>query len=118
MSARERIEMLVSELAGQMFTHGSDLRVFMRQAAVNPDIWERGAEKSQGTAEVFRRAVLEHPDDVVHPDPDLAIDVAFRMMYCTIARRLTHGPQFESAREVSDAALVAELSRAIADYLT
>jgi AcrR family transcriptional regulator len=118
LSARQRIEMLVSELAGQMLTHGSDLRVFMRQAAVNPDIWERGAEKSQATAEVFRRAVLEHPEDVSQPEPELAIDVAFRMMYCTIARRLTHGPRFESAREVSDEALVAELSRAIADYLT
>lgn len=117
LSARERIELLVSELAGQMLTHGSDLRVFMRQAAVNPDIWERGAEKSQATAEVFRCAVLEHPEDLSHPDPELAIDVAFRMMYCTIARRLTHGPRFESAREVSDDALVAELSHAIADYL-
>lgn len=118
LAARERIAMLVSELAGQMLTHGSDLRVFMRQAAVNPDLWRRGAEKSQATAEIFRRAVLEHPDDVAHPDPELAIDVAFRMMYCTIARRLTHGPQFESAREVSDVALVSEISRAIADYLT
>ena len=55
--------MLVSALAGQMLTHGSDLRMLMRQAAVNPDIWQRGAEKSQATAEVFRRAVLEHPED-------------------------------------------------------
>jgi hypothetical protein len=89
----------------------------MRQAAVSPDIWGRAAEKSQATAEIFRRAVLEHPEDMGHPDPGLAIDVAFRMMYCTIARRLTHGPQFESAREVSDDALVTEISRAIADYL-
>lgn len=117
LAPRERIEMLVSELANQMLTHGSDLRVFMRQAAVNPDIWARGSEKSQATAEQFRRAVLEHPGDVGHADPELAIDVAFRMMYCTIARRITHGPYFESAREVSDEQLVAELARAIADYL-
>ncbi|MGH2894571.1 MAG: hypothetical protein ACRDPM_15115, partial [Solirubrobacteraceae bacterium] len=117
LSARQRVEMLVAELAGQMLTHGSDLRVFMRQAAVNRDIWQRGAEKSQATAEVFRRAVLEHPSDVRHPDPELAIDVAFRMMYCTIARRITHGPLFESAHTVSDDALVVEIARAIADYL-
>jgi hypothetical protein len=41
-----------------------------------------------------------------HPDPELAVDVAFRMVYCTIARRITHGSQFEPAREVSDADLV------------
>jgi AcrR family transcriptional regulator len=114
---RERVEMLVRELAGQMLTHGADLRVFMRQAAVNPEIWERGSEKSQATADVFRHALLEHPEDIGHPDPELAIDVAFRMMYCTIARRITHGPRFESGRELSDDALVTELARAIADYL-
>jgi tetracycline repressor-like protein len=60
---------------------------------------------------------LEHPEDIGHPDPELAIDVAFRLMYCTIARRITHGPHFESPRDVSDQELVAELSRAVADYL-
>jgi hypothetical protein len=109
--------MVVGELAGQMLAHGSDLRVFMRQAAVNAEIRQRGSEQSQASAEVFRLAVLEHPEDVGHPDPELAIDVAFRMMYCTIARRITHGPHFESRRDVSDEELVVELSRAIADYL-
>ena len=52
--ARARVEMLVSELAGQMLTHGSDLRVLMRQAAVNPDIWQRGAEKSWPLEMTFR----------------------------------------------------------------
>ena len=52
-----------------MLTHGSDLRVFMRHAAVNLDISERGAEESQATAGVFRLAVLEHAEDVSHPDP-------------------------------------------------
>jgi AcrR family transcriptional regulator len=118
LAPRERIVMLVTELANQMLVHGSDLRVFMRQAAVNPDIWQRGSEKSQATADQFRRAVLEHPGDIGHPDPELAIDVAFRMMYCTIARRLTHGPHFESGRDVSDEQLVTELARAIADYLS
>jgi AcrR family transcriptional regulator len=117
LSSRQRIERIVAEMANSMLAHGSDLRVFMRQAAVNPDIWRRGAEKSQATAELFRRAILERPDDLAHPDPDLAIDVAFRMMYCTIARRITHGPLFESAHVVSDDALVAEISRAVADYL-
>jgi hypothetical protein len=39
------------------------------------------------------------------------------MVYCTIARRITHGPKFESSRQVSDKKLVRELSRAVADYL-
>ena len=63
------------------------------------------------------RAVLEHREDIGHPEPELAVDVAWRMVYCTIARRITHGPKFESPRAVSDKKLVRELARALADYL-
>jgi len=47
----------------------------------------------------------------------LAVDVAWRMLYCTIARRIIHGPVFESARVVDDESLIRELARAIAGYL-
>jgi hypothetical protein len=39
------------------------------------------------------------------------------MVYCATARRITHGPTFESELAVSDEELVRELSRAVADYL-
>ncbi len=117
LSPRERIELLVTDAANTMLAHADILRVFMRQAPINPDIWQRGAEKSQATAKAFERAILEHREHLDHPEPELAVDVAYRMMYCTIARRITHGPRFESSRPVSDKKLVHEIARAIADYL-
>ena len=62
--------------------------------------------------------MLAHRNDIGHPNPELAVDITFRMIYCTIARRITHGPVFETEREVSDEELVGELARAAADYLT
>lgn len=115
---RERIEMLVTDTANMMLAHGEVLRVFMHQAPLNSDIWQRGAEKSQANARAFEEAMLVHRDDIGHPDPELAVDIAFRMIYCTIARRITHGPVFETARVVSDEELVREVARAAADYLT
>ncbi|MFZ0091823.1 MAG: TetR/AcrR family transcriptional regulator [Solirubrobacteraceae bacterium] len=117
LTPRERIEAIVTEMASTMLDHGEILRVFMRVAPMNPDIWQRGAEKSQATAKTFERAILEHRGDLGHPDPDLAIDVVFRMVYNTIARRITHGPKFESTRPLGDKRLVRELARASADYL-
>ncbi|HLH67356.1 MAG TPA: TetR/AcrR family transcriptional regulator [Solirubrobacteraceae bacterium] len=117
LSPRERLEAIVIQEAETMLSHADILRVFMRQAPMNPDIWRRGAEKSQESYEAFRRAILSHRGDLGHPEPELAIDVAWRMLYCTIARRITHGPRFESARAVSDRRLVREIARAIADYL-
>ena len=117
LNPRERIETIVTDMAQDMLAHGDVLRVFMRQAPINPEIWERGAEKSHETSKAFVRAVLEHREDISHPEPELAVDIAWRMVYCTIARRLTHGPKFESPRAVSDKKLVRELARATADYL-
>ena len=77
-----------------------------------------GAPRNRSeTSKAFVRAVLEHREDISHPEPELAVDIAWRMVYCTIARRLTHGPKFESPRAVSDKKLVRELARATADYL-
>jgi AcrR family transcriptional regulator len=117
LTPRERVERLVSDMANDMLAHADVLRVFMRQAPMNPEIWQRGAEKSQETAKLFQAALLEHRQDLTHPERELAADVAYRMVYCTIARRITHGPKFESARAVSDKKLVRELARAVADYL-
>lgn len=117
LSPRERIQRIVVLEANALLAHADTLRVFMRAAPSNPTIWQRGAEKSQIDADAFRTAILTHRDDVRHPDPELAIDVAWRMVYCTLVRRITHGPRFESERPVSDAKLVRELARAAADYL-
>jgi len=38
-------------------------------------------------------------------------------VYCTLARRITHGDDFESPRALSDEQLIAELAAAAADYL-
>jgi AcrR family transcriptional regulator len=114
---RERVETIVTEMAETMLHQSDVLRVFMRQAPLNPQIWARGAEKSQATAKAFETAILQHRDDLGHPEPELAVDVAFRMIYCTVARRITHGAKFESRRAISDKKLVRELARAVADYL-
>lgn len=117
LATRERIEALAADAAWEMLGHADVLSVFMRHAPMVPWILTRAAEKSQETAEVFTAAVLKDRDQIRHPEPAVAVDVAFRMVYCTTARRITHGPQFESARKVSDKVLVREMARAIADYL-
>jgi AcrR family transcriptional regulator len=116
-TTREQIEATVIEMGTQVIAHGDVLRVFMRQAPLEPWIMERAAVKSQATAEVFTEAILEHRDEIRHSDPELAVDVAWRLVYNTTARRITHGPSFESTRPLDAERLVRELARAVADYL-
>ena len=53
----------------------------------------------------------------MHPDPDLAIDMAFRVIYDTIARRISRGTHFESRRDLPDDKLLSELGRMSVKYL-
>ncbi|HEX3615321.1 MAG TPA: TetR/AcrR family transcriptional regulator [Solirubrobacteraceae bacterium] len=116
-TTREQIEAIATEAATQVLTHDDVLRVFMRQAPLEPWIMERAAVKSQATCQVFTHAILEHREEIRHDDPELAADIAWRLVYNTTARRITHGPAFESEHPVGDQVLARELARAVADYL-
>ena len=51
------------------------------------------------------------------PVPEIAVDVAYRMAYCTFARRVMDGPAYESDVVVSWPELVAEVGAACTAYL-
>ncbi len=117
LSARELVEALAGGMVRLMLRNKDFLGVFMRQAPVDPEIRERGAIASHRVAKAFCEPLRSHKADIRHPDPELAIDIAYRFVYCTAARRLTHGPTFESPYEVPDDEFAQELARAAADYL-
>jgi AcrR family transcriptional regulator len=114
---RDRIQTLVRAEVTAMLSHAGTMAVFMREARKLPEIFRRGAAKSQVTGAVFKEGILGLREHIDHPDPELAVDVAWRMIYCTTARRITHGEFFESSHPVSEQQLAAELARAVSDYL-
>lgn len=115
--ARAHIQEIVTKTSAQMLANAAILRAFMRRGPEDPEIFVRGRAGSQRVAERFEAALLLCRDDIRHPAPETAADFAFRMLYSMTSRRITHGSDFESTRPLSDEEFVAELARAIADYL-
>jgi AcrR family transcriptional regulator len=117
LSTGELVERLVTDMAALLLDNAASLRVFIQRAPVDAEFWRRGAERSRELAQIFETALLDHRGEIRHPDPELAIDIAFRFVYLPIMHRIAYGPEFESEREVSDGEFVRELARAAADYL-
>jgi AcrR family transcriptional regulator len=117
LQGRALVEALVHELATTVLGNADTLRVFMHRAVVDQNFWYRGSQGLRRLSATFEGALGERREVIRHPDPDLAIDMAFRLVYDTLARRISHGPDFESDRKVADDVLVRELARAAADYL-
>jgi AcrR family transcriptional regulator len=107
----------VARYARVVGDHRRILRAFMHLGAVDDLIAARGSQASTDGGRLFTQRVLAHRAAIAHPDPQLAADIAFRMVYCTLARQIMYGPTFESARRVSWERLVAELGTACAAYL-
>jgi AcrR family transcriptional regulator len=115
--ARDVIAAAVRTVAAIFRGNEELLRAFMHLGAVDDEIAARGSAASTDLAREFEETVLHHRDEITHSDPDKAVDVAFRMTYCTFARRVMYGPTFESDREIGWDDLITEVGEACAAYL-
>jgi AcrR family transcriptional regulator len=115
--AGELIVAAVREI-GRVFQEDTQLlRVFMHRGIVDDVVGSRSSASVSRFSTSFEQLVLTRRDEIVHPDPELAVDVAFRMAWGTLARQIMYGPTFESHRVIAWDTLVAELGRACAAYL-
>jgi AcrR family transcriptional regulator len=107
----------VAGMARVMRENRKALRAFMHLGAVDEVISARGSTASIALSDEFRRSLMPYAGEFRHPQPEIALDVAFRIAYCTLARQVMYGPVFESDRRLSWKRLVDELSRACTAYL-
>jgi len=107
----------VTAMARIMNDNRKALRAFMHLGAVDEVISARGSKASIALSKTFKRALKPYAAEFRHPEPDMALDVAFRIAYSTLARQVMYGPVFESDRRLGWKRLVDELGAACAAYL-
>ena len=117
MATRELIVEAVREMGRQMLNHELILRRIMNRAPVDAVIRARGDAQIRRLGERWEELLRRRESEYRHPEPDLAIEVAFRMVFATVARRVALGAQFGAPHEVSDQRLLDEVGRAVAAYL-
>jgi len=93
------------------------LRAFMLRGPVDPRIAGPGSAASHAAGRAFRTVVLTRRDEIGHPSPELAADIAYRMTYDVLSRHVMYGPTFESDSDHTWDELVSELIEASVAYL-
>jgi AcrR family transcriptional regulator len=111
------IKAAVENVATLFRRHEDLLRVFMVRGDVDETIIEHGSAATIRHANLFAEVLLARRDEIAHPDPERAVDIAFRLVYDTLARRVVLGANFESPRALSWDDEVQELGIACAAYL-
>lgn len=115
--ASEVIEVLVRRVAATMGAHRAILRAFMHLGALDEVISSRGSLESVEVSRRFKDALRPYVAEFSHADPEIALDVAFRITYSTLARQVMYGPLFESDVDLGWDRLTAELAIACTAYL-
>jgi AcrR family transcriptional regulator len=107
----------VHSLADRLHSERSILRVFMLLAPVDAHIAKAASKASRDFGRAFTAAVLAHRDEIRHAHPERAADVAYRMVYDVLARRIMYGPRWESELSISWRDMVDELIHGAVAYL-
>jgi hypothetical protein len=105
----DALSLAVHGLADAMYSERGLLRAFMLRGAADPNIAGPGSTASQVVGAAFKAAVLASRDEIEHPDPELAADIADRIVYDVLARQVMYGPTFESTTNIAWSDLVDQL---------
>jgi AcrR family transcriptional regulator len=111
------IALWVRRIAATMDAHRGLMRPFMHLGALDAVIAARGSEASVRLSHRFKAALLPYASEFRHLQPEVALDVAFRLTYSTLARQVMYGPVFESDVELTWEQLLVELTGACHAYL-
>ena len=111
------VDVAVRALADTFHAHERLLRVFVLLGMRNVRVMEAGSRASLEGGRLFRDLLWPHRLAFADPDPEHAIDVAYRLVYAACLHRVLNGANMESTTPFSWEDLALELSRAVSRYL-
>ncbi len=116
-SIREIVEPCVRELVDTFRERRALIRVFMFSAVQDPEFIEDSLRFRRRVSSRLVALLLTRRDEIRHPDPELAIDLAVQFAFGLMHQSVILGEIRADARRLSDADLVRELTRNFLSYL-
>jgi AcrR family transcriptional regulator len=108
----------VVQALGRTFQRNARLlRVFVHRSIVDDEVAARSSRSMSGFSNDVETLLLTRRGEMRHPDPDLAVSIAFRMVWGTLASQVVRPPTLASQDELAWRTLVTELANACDAYL-
>lgn len=92
-------------------------RAFMMNSVFDSVLRARGERVNRERREVLIEVLLNHRDEIGHPDPVLAISMAYGMYAAVLRGRMVFGQEHELYYGIDSQTIFTELQRALCLYL-
>ena len=117
-SLAESVGVLVAGVLTVARDDRDSLVFFVVFNAFDKQLRGQGIRAKVGFARAFAAGVSRHRREIAHPNPDLAVDVAFRMLMAMFVQQVMFAPREVTGRAISHRAMTAEIVRCLVAYLT
>jgi len=107
------VEVLIRNVVGERELS----RAFMSLSVSDPVMRARGELVNRQRREALTDILIVHKDEIGHPDPELAINVAYGMYAAVVRGRLMFGAEHELYYGIDNPTLYSELKLALTLYL-
>jgi len=98
--------------------HHDSLVFFVLFRAADQRLRQQGIAANLGFAKAFRTIALNHKAEIRHPDPQRAVDVAFRILFAMLVQQVMFEARELTGRPMADRRLAEQLCQAMLLYLT
>jgi AcrR family transcriptional regulator len=113
----EAVDACVSVLIRNVVGERELSRAFMSLSVADPVLRAQGELVNRQRRDVFTEIMMRHSAEIGHPDPELAVMVAYGMYAAMIRGRLVFGLEHELYYGIESATLYREIKRALVLYL-
>jgi AcrR family transcriptional regulator len=122
-AARERtlsraVGAFVKHLIPTARRHRDSILFFVVISATDSPLRSQGLAANPGFAAAFAAVVMPFRQQISHPNPKAAIDVAFQVLFAMFVQRAMFTPREATGRSLSDAALAEEIADCMVAYLS
>ena len=111
------LEVFLSHVFTATHEYRNSARFFVLHRSSDPNLRAQGIRANAVFAGIFTTLVLSHREEIAHPHPATAADVAWRMVYASLAQQMMFDDEEVSGVPMAIPALVHEITCCIVAYL-